>query len=234
MPAGFPGSSLVDNLANPNKGASVLLDPCSGPKGSPFDAKVITGYTAVAPSGAGGMPILAANTTESGLSTGALSTGIGFGLATDTPLGLDGVVGTGAAPVDLDNTGNFSSQYIPGLSLPSMASAPNASLLYIGGGKSSADGVSTPRVASQICEGGGGCYLPSPVAGASRDGGTNQGFGTKLVIAPSDIAFGAVIVTGFLNRMAFENDITGEQVGLTLKTGQAQFGSATAAAPVPT
>jgi hypothetical protein len=231
MPAGLPGSTLSDNLGNPNKGASVLLDPASGPKGSPFDAKVITGWTAVAPSGAGGMPTTAAATGESSVSTGGLSTGIGFGLGVNTPGGVSGVVGTGT---DLDNSGNFMSQYTPGTTLPSGSAAADARLLYIGGGKSSADGVSTPRAVSQICEGGGGCYLPSPVAGASRDAGGGAGFGEKLVIATGNTAFGAAIVTGFLNRMAYENDVTGEQVGLTLPTGQAQFGSATASAPIPT
>jgi hypothetical protein len=170
------------------------------------------------------MPTLAANTTESGLSTGGLSTGIGFGLNVDTPRGVDGIVGTGTTPVDLDNTGNFSSQYIPGTSLPSLAAATDARLLYIGGGKSDALGVSTPRAVSQLCAAGGG---------SSRDGGTNQGFGTKLVIAAADVAYGGVIVTGFVNRMTQVADFTGEVVGLTLPTAQAQFGSATAAAPVP-
>ena len=233
MPAGLPGSSLTDNLANPNKGTTVTLDPLSGPKGSPLDAKVITGWTAVAPSGAGGMPTLAAATGESSVSTGALCTGIGFDLSLESPLGLDGVVGTGSTPVDLDNTGNFSSQYIPGTSLPSLAAAPDARLLYIGGGKSDALGVSTPRAVSQICNGGGGTYI-GPVVGASRDAGAGQGFGGKIVIATADTAFGAAIVAGFLNRMASgDGDFTGEPTGIALKSGQAQMGSATVAAPIP-
>jgi hypothetical protein len=227
MPASFPGSNAADNAGNPNKGPSVLFDPASGPKGSLFDAKVITSWNY-----ATGMPVLGAASGEAWLSTGGLSTGIGFGLSAKTPTGITGVVGTGTTPVDLDDTGNFSSQYIPGTSLPSLAAAADARLLYIGGGKSDALGVSTPRAVSQLCEGGGGTYI-GPVAGASRDGGTNQGFGMKLVIAGSDITFGSAIQTGFVNRMAYENDITGEQVGLTLKSGQAQFGSATTAAPVP-
>ena len=233
MPAGLPGSNYADNQGNPNKGQSVLFDPASGPKGSPFDHKVITSWTPVAPSGAGGMPILGAGSGDSVLSTGALSTGIGFGLNTEVPGGVDGVVGTGTTPVDLDSTGNFSSQYIPGTSLPSLAAAGDARLLYIGGGKSDAAGVATPRAVSQLCAAGGGRYLPSVVAGASRDGGTNQGFGTKLVIATGATAFGAAIVAGFTNRSSIGDDFTGEQAQLSLASAQAQFGSAGTAAPVP-
>jgi hypothetical protein len=86
---------------------------------------------------------------------------------------------------------------------------------------------------SQLCGAGGGRYLPTAVAGSSRDGGTNQGFGTKLVIAAADIAFGAAIQTGFLNRSSRQVNFTGEEEQLTLLSGLAQFGSATAAAPVP-
>lgn len=57
MPAGLPGSTTAQNLANPSAGAFVLLDPLSGPKGSPFDNTVASVHA----------------------STGALQTGIGFG-----------------------------------------------------------------------------------------------------------------------------------------------------------
>jgi len=228
MPAGLPGSNNADNQGNPNKGQSVLFDPASGPKGSPFDHKVITSWNY-----ATGMPVLGVGSGDSVLSTGALSTGIGFGLNTEVPGGVDGVVGTGTTPVDLDSTGNFSSQYIPGTSLPSLAAAADARLLYIGGGKSDVAGVSTPRAVSQLCAAGGGRYLPSVVAGASRDGGTNQGFGTKLVIATGATAFGAAIVAGFTNRSSIGDDFTGEQAQLSLASAQAQFGSAGTAAPVP-
>lgn len=222
MPAGLPGATLAQNLANPTQGCDVNMDPVSGPKGSPLDAKVITGWTAVAPSGAGGMPTTAANTTESGLSTGALSTGIGFGLGVDVPGGLDGVLVTAN---DLDVTGNFSTQCIPGTTLPSNAAATDARLLYIGGGKSDALGVATPRAVSQLCGAGGG---------ASRDAGGGAGFGEKLVVATGSVAYGAAIVAGFINRMNQVNDFTGEAAGLALATAQAQFGSAAVAAPIPT
>jgi hypothetical protein len=232
MPASLPGSNAADNAGNPDKGPSVLLDPASGPKGSLFDARSITGWTFNGVT-ANGMPTYGAAVGPQNLSTGALSTGIGFGLGTG-PQGLEGVVGTGTTPVDRDITGNFSSQYIPGTSLPSLAAAADARLLYIGGGKSDVSGVATPRAVSQLCAAGGGRYLPSAVAGSSRDGGTNQGFGAKLVIAAADVAFAGVIVTGFVNRSSTMKDSTGEQDQLTLLNTRAQFGSATTAAPVPT
>jgi hypothetical protein len=230
MPASLPGSDATDNAANPNKGQTVIFDPVSGPKGSPLDARTISGWTFNGVVGANGMPTYSAAPTN--ISTGGLQTGIGFGLAVG-PAGLDGVVGTGTTPVDKDNTGNFSSQYIPGLSLPGMGAAADARTLYIGGGKSSADGVATPRVASQLCCAGGGRYLPTIVAGASRDAGGGAGFGTKLVIAATDIAFGSAIVAGHLNRVSRQNDVTGEEDQITLLATRAAFGSAAAAAPVP-
>ena len=62
MPAGLPGSTLAQNIANPSLGMPVMFDLLSGPKGSPFD-KDMTGN----------------------VSTGALATGIGFGPNTDIP-----------------------------------------------------------------------------------------------------------------------------------------------------
>jgi hypothetical protein len=226
MPAGLPGSSVSDNAANPNKGATVMFDPVSGPKGAPLDARTISGWTFNGVT-ANGMPTYAADTANA--STGALATGIGFGLAVG-PAGLQGVVGTGT---DRDDTGNFTSQAIPGTSLPSNVAAPDATLLYIGGGKSSVTGASTPRAVSQLTCAGGGRYLPGVVAGASRDAGGGAGFGTKLVIAAADIAFGSVIVAGHLNRASKQNDVTGEEDQLTLLATRAAFGSAASAAPVP-
>jgi hypothetical protein len=56
MPAALPGSTAVQNAANPSAGQAVMMDALSGPKGSPFD-KDNTGNA----------------------STGALCTCIGFG-----------------------------------------------------------------------------------------------------------------------------------------------------------
>jgi hypothetical protein len=55
MPAGLPGATNAENLANPNAGRAVIFCPLSGPKGSPLDKD-----------------------SAGKASTGALSTGIGF------------------------------------------------------------------------------------------------------------------------------------------------------------
>ena len=56
MPAGLPGSTTVENAANPSAGRAVIFNLFSGPKGSPLDRN-----------------------TSVHASTGALNTGIGFG-----------------------------------------------------------------------------------------------------------------------------------------------------------
>lgn len=56
MPAALPGSTAVENAANPSAGLHVCFDLLSGPKGSPFDKD-----------------------SAGNASTGGLSTGIGFG-----------------------------------------------------------------------------------------------------------------------------------------------------------
>ena len=56
MPAALPGSTAVENAANPSAGRAVIFNLFSGPKGSPFDRN-----------------------TSVHASTGALNTGIGFG-----------------------------------------------------------------------------------------------------------------------------------------------------------
>ena len=56
MPAGLPGSTTVENAANPSAGREVIFNLFSGPKGSPLDRN-----------------------TSVHASTGALNTGIGFG-----------------------------------------------------------------------------------------------------------------------------------------------------------
>lgn len=55
MPASLPGATLAQNQGNPSQGKAVLINPLSGPAGSPFAG------------------------AASNLSTGALNTGIGFG-----------------------------------------------------------------------------------------------------------------------------------------------------------
>ena len=57
MPASLPGDTVaINTTGNPNAGRMVLMDPLSGPKGSPFDKD-----------------------SAGNASTGGLNTGIGFG-----------------------------------------------------------------------------------------------------------------------------------------------------------
>lgn len=194
MPASLPGSTPVQNAANPSLGQFVILDPLSGPKGSPFDARKIASWS-------GGSPVYAGDTANT--TTGALSTGIGFG--------GNHVIGP-TAPASIRAAG-FTDDYIPGGSSPTPVNATDARYTYIGGGRSTAAGVSNPYTAGyQICGAGNG---------GSRDGGAGPaftGFSAKMVTASATVANGAAIEAGFINRS-----------GVSLASGQSAFGSATAA-----
>jgi len=191
MPAGLPGSTLAQNQANPSLGLSVIFDPLSGPKASPFDARTITGWAA-------GMPQYANDPLN--ISTGALSTGIGFG---SPPV-------FGANDPAPFAEGNFTDDYVPGQDLPSGA-ATSAALLYIGGGKSDATGAPVPYDVADL----GICMAGQ---GGSRDGGTTPftGFPIKTVTATATVANGAAVETGFLNRS-----------GVSIPSGASVFGSST-------
>lgn len=207
-------------------GNSASFSPFSGPKGSPFDAKTYdpTVYTPNPSTGK------IANTADH--STGALCTGIGFESTDSGQLvaGIGNPLYSAAIPASVNN---FSDSYVPGQTLPSGSAAPDARLLAIGGGKSVITpgpgtdysiGVSTPVP-----------YVSQPIldmgVGGSRDAGAGPaftGFGMKLVTAAADVAQGAVIETGFVNRTAPAAS------GIVLKSGNNAFGSATAASPAVT
>jgi hypothetical protein len=186
MPASLPEATLVQNQANPSQGRTVIFDALSGPKASPFDARLITGWTYSGLT-ANGMPTYANDPTN--CSTGALSTGIGFG---SPPIFNPGV---GSAPLKFQSY-NFTDDYVPGQDLPSSSQAVGSILNYIGGGRSNADG--TPNVYAVgmvgLCMAGNG---------GSRDGGTTPftGFPIKTVTATAaTVANGADIEAGFANR----------------------------------
>jgi hypothetical protein len=223
MPASLPGSSQTQNEGNPSAGLSVIFNPFSGPKGSPFDAKTIAG-------GAGsvytnGVPTYVAAPTNN--STGGLSTGIGFG--SPPIIGL-------TAPASIVAAG-FNDDYVPGISYfpvaTTMQSATTAILTAIGGGKTTlvngtgAGGNGTPA----------GTNYPSTVPyvaqpllmagqGGSRDAGAGPaftGFGTKMVTASATVANGAAVEAGFLNRS-----------GVSIPSGVSVFGSSNTASPAVT
>lgn len=190
MPASLPGATLAQNLANPTQGSAVVIfDLLSGPKGSPFDKD-------------------AGSTTA--CSTGALCTGIGFGSPPvidpiSNPLisnSLFGILRKG-----------FSDDYTPGATKPDGTATTDATFMYIGGGKSTATGVSSPYTA--------GYGIGSAGNGGSRDAGAGPaftGFQIKTVTASAGVANGAAVEAGFTNRS-----------GLALISGQSVFGSSTTA-----
>jgi hypothetical protein len=173
MPAGLPGSTLAQNQGNPTLGKAVIMDPLSGPKGTPFDARVIDSWL-------DGSPVYAADPLN--VSTGGLCTGIGFG---SPPIFGDTAVGGFAE-------GNFTDDYIPGVDLPVGTTATDSKMVYIGGGRSDPDGTPDPYLATDV----GICMAGN---GSSRDAGT-AGFPVKTVTAAGTVANGAAVETGFANR----------------------------------
>lgn len=199
MPAALPGSTLAQNLANPSAGLNINLDLLSGPKGSPFDRDVQVPYGA-SPGGSG-------YPASGNCTTGALSTGIGFG---SPPIfGL-------TAPASIQLAG-FSDDYTPGVTKPDGTASANSSIMYIGGGRSAADGTPNPYTAGFGIGDGG--------QGGSRDGGAGPaftGFLTKTVTATGAVANGAAVEAGWSNRS-----------GVALTTGQSVFGSSATASATP-
>lgn len=195
MPAGLPDDSLDNNkLANPSAGRKVYFSSFSGPKGSPFDKDTVA-------------------TTSQNASTGALSTGMGFG----SPPILN------AAQLGITTNPNqsFSDDVTPGLTLPSGAAASDSRLVAIGGGRSIiTSGLSVPSPYTA------GFALCSAGNGGSRDAGAGPaftGFNTKMVTTTASTANGVAIEAGFLNRS-----------GVTLPVaGLSTQGSATAASAAP-
>jgi len=215
------------------------MDPFSGPKNSPLDAKVYPSTIA--------QPIPSDRVNDpNNTSTGALATGIGFGLTVGVAGGAAGIAGSGGIgppvyPISAaagKNPQNFTDDYQPGLTKPDGTAAPDATYLAIGGGRSNivvtggdvSKGLSTVAPFSAVpimAFGDGPGNQPSPgVAGSSRDAGAGPaftGFGMKSVTAAGAVADGAAIETGFTNRS-----------GVAMVATNNQFGSATAASVAPT
>ena len=175
MPALNLGSPAVP-ASNPSTGRFVIMNPFSGPKGSPFDAKQIDPTSKL---------LVAA---PNNFSTGALNTGIGFG---SPP-----IIGP-TAPASIKAAG-FNDDYTPGVTLPGGTAATDARLTCIGGGKSTAtvNGIAptVPYNAQPLLGFGNG---------GSRDAGAGPaftGYSLKTVTATATIANGAAVEAGFLNR----------------------------------
>lgn len=200
-------------VANPSLGMQVLMSPFSGPKGSPFDNDVqqdlITGVKTANPNNA---------------STGALNTGIGYGVNVELP-SIPGVfnatTGQASSGFDLNDQ--------PGLTMPDGSAPTDARLIAIGGGKNT---ITKPGSDTDYSRGVSGPvpYVAQPLLafgnGAARDAGAGPaytGFGTKLVQTAAAIADGAVLATGWTNRS-----------GATVPNGGYQFGISTTASPAVT
>ena len=168
-------AAVAMGAAIPNN-KPVIMDLLSGPTGAPFER---------------GKP-----------GSGALSTGIGFG--------LNVVIGPGVPAI---KAASFSDDYTPGVTKPDGTASADSTLMYIGGGRSNALGRATPYTA--------GFGIGAFGGGSSRDAGAGPnytGFSLKTVTAPGAVALGAAVEAGFTNRSP-----------VALTTGQTTFGSATAA-----
>jgi len=209
MPATIPGENRTNNLANPSAGQPVTFDLLSGPKGSPLDARTITGYT-------NGSPTYANDVTN--LSTGGLSTGIGFGPEVG-PIGP-------TAPASIKAAG-FTDDYTPGVSKPDATASANSTFMYIGGGKNSivagtgAGGNGAPanwKVSSPVPY-TAGFGIGAAGNGGSRDAGAGPAFtGFLMKMVTGAAAAGAAIEAGWINR-----------TGAATVAGQSAFGSSNAA-----
>lgn len=196
-PVAYPG--------NPSVGARILMDPLSGPKGSPLDKDNV-----------------------GNCSTGALCTGIGYGgnNVIDNP-------NQASAPIDIFRAG-FNDNDVPG-TVPTYTAPPpngvvasstvNSAKMYIGGGRMTSSGGDTR----------GRPFVPSPYTagvaftsfgnGGSRDGSAGpafRGFPELMVTATGSVANGAAVETGINNRS-----------GVTITSGQSVFGSNTTVLAVP-
>jgi hypothetical protein len=190
MPASLPGSSLASNLGNPGDGLFVMFDALSGPKGSPFDKDFDTGIS--------GGPLPSGK-----CSTGAMQTGIGYNAQN---VMLAGQI----AP-------SFTDDYIPGKSNPASTDTMDSTYVYLGGGRcdANAGGSAAPNPyatgIAPLCGAGRGDGL---AAGSSRDGGIGPaytGFPVKTVTATGNVALGAAVEAGWLNR-SYRAIVSGESV----------------------
>lgn len=220
MPAALPGSTTTQNKANPSLGQAIIFDELSGPKGSPFDVRIITGYV-------NGTPTYANDAAaQSQVSTGALCTGIGWGCNAGNPyvaINPRTQPQTAAQAIKdagfTDDTGEVA--------------AANSSIIYIGGGKSTIVSGTGPNGNGATAATKVSTPVPYTVGfapgnagnGASRDGGAGPaftGFAGKWVTAIASVVNGAVVETGFVNRS-----------GVTIANTNSVFGSASAAQAAP-
>jgi hypothetical protein len=214
MPAGLPGSTAVQNAANPSLGSLVIFDLLSGPKKSPFDND--KDY-ALAVSPFFKLDTTTAAVSNANASTGALQTGIGFG----SPPVIDPISNSLVSNVVFGiRSAGFNDNYTPGVTKPD-GTAGDSTFMYIGGGKctKNVDGLA-PAVPYTT-----GFGIGAGGQGGTRDAGAGPaftGFLLKTVTATAAVATGAAVEAGWLNRS-----------GQALVTDQSVFGVSSTASAVP-
>lgn len=201
MPASLPGATLAQNVAGPTQGRAVVFDPLSGPKGSPFDRD-----------------------QAGNCSTGALSTGIGYGPA--SPFIVAQGSDTAAQAIA---KASYTDDQIPGARSNGFGTQNTllSRFMYVGGGRmvANADPVQKYQVPFVPSEYTAGIALCTAGNGAARDNGAGPAFtgaSMKMVTATGAVANGAAVETGFVNRS-----------GVALVSGQSLFGVASAALAAP-
>jgi len=211
MPAALPGSTLVQNQANPTLGRFVMFDPISGPKGSPLDAGTFGAYNAAT-------RIPAKTADPNNCSTGALCTGIGIG--PEQIMSVNTGTQPQTAPGSIWRAG-YDDNGVPG-KVPTYAaggpppvvssSAVSSTRMYLGGGRSNVQdavthvGAANPYTVGIVLVGAGN--------GSARDvtgGPAFQGQPLKMVTATGSTAVAAAVEAGFLNR-SVRTIVTGESV----------------------
>jgi hypothetical protein len=216
MPAGHPLYNEAANQANPGGtvtaaflGGLITHDALSGPKASPFDSRKIN-YAAGTPLGWDATTHIPLTVNDPlNVSSGALSTGIGFG---SPP-----VIGPISHP-DYSNAGygihsaGFTDDYKPGISTPTPGDSADSRYMYIGGGKSAiVDG--TGHGAGPTGNGYPvGWFHSEPVPytagfgiaamgnGATRDQAAGIGRPMKMVTSVAGTALNVAVETGWTNN----------------------------------
>jgi hypothetical protein len=204
MPASLPGDTAANNrTGNPSAGLPVLLDPLSGPKGSPLDRD-----------------------STGNASTGGLCTGLGFGASVRVgPVAPQSLAAAGFNDEQVPGT---KPAYLPPPPAGTVGlNTTDSTMLYIAGGRMqpNPDPVAAFKVPYTPKPYTVGVALCAAGNGAARDGGAGPvftGFAMKAVTASADVANGAAVESGFANRS-----------GATLKSGASTFGVATAALAAP-
>lgn len=205
----------------------VLMDPLSGPSGSPLNGNNSIGGNMTYPSATGGLSNCIGFGARNAQNSGSLTKGLpsippgalspNTSTAAANAAGCDYIddllIGVRPAWAPAGATGD-----------PAKPVRADSEMVYIGGGRSNIAGglpgglsVNAPYTQGTNVAGFGN--------GGSRDAGAGPAFtsfAAKIVTATATVANGAVVETGFANRS-----------GGSITNGQSTFGSATAATVAP-